>query len=440
MRILHITAHLGGGAGKAVAGLALLTANDNPGDLSRVLLLEKPEKTGYADILQANGIEIVAEPDSQTLAQQLAWADAVVVSWWNHPAMAAFLASFPPVPVRFLLWSHVNGLVYPHLPTALAREADMVFVTAPCSLENPDWTEDIKEKTRVIYGMGDFAPEKMPEKKDYQTSGRFLIGYAGTLGYAKIHPDFVELCRMVKEEVSNAQFVLLGDLDEELKRDIETAGLAPYFTLTGFVPDVAARLPGFDIFAYPLNSSHYGTTENALLEAMACALPVLALDGPVERALVAHGETGLLAKNHREYAAFAGRLAADSRERARLGRQARRRVIETYDAHKNAANLRRAAGGKKRVHSFPMLGKTPWDWFLFCTGQERGRFEKALAFAADGRREEAEKLLLSCPPVFRMRTKSSAPHFLAVYPQDKRLQIICSILGGKKNGGNKAEL
>ena len=52
-----------------------------------------------------------------------------------------------------------------------------------------------------------------------------------------------------------------------------------------------------DIFFYPLQPDHYGTAENALVEAMSLGLMPVVLDNPAEMAIVRDGETGFVARS-----------------------------------------------------------------------------------------------------------------------------------------------
>ena len=53
MKVLHITAHMGGGAGKAIAGLAI-NCNKIVGEEHRILLLEAPQKLNHVEECKQN--------------------------------------------------------------------------------------------------------------------------------------------------------------------------------------------------------------------------------------------------------------------------------------------------------------------------------------------------------------------------------------------------
>lgn len=421
MRILHVAAHLGGGAGKAIFGIAVQGRRDFH-DEHRILLLQPPEKTGYVQKCAENGIPAEVWDGS---GAALEWADAVVVSWWNHPSMARFLRELSRSGPPMVLWSHVNGCHYPFLPFQLTEAFEAVLFTAPYSLENPAWTtaerRRIRERAGIVYGMGQFDPEAVPPKADYGQRETFTIGYAGTLNYGKLHPAFVSFCKAACARIPNARFVMAGDRDAALERDLRAAGLWERFSFPGFVSDVPALMRTFDVFGYLLNPEHYGTTENVLLEAMACGLPCVVLRQNVEQYIVP--SEGAVETPEQ----YGGRLAfLQSRpdERERLGRGARSYVLERYDAAENAARFRaacvKAAEGPRRMHDFSSLEDTPWQWFLYCLDSaDRHRFEQALGGTEAGARE----LMRTCPPILRERRKSSLRHFAAVYPEDRSLQF-----------------
>lgn len=435
MNILHITVHLGGGVGKAIAGIAIQGQQD-AGDRHRILLLDAPEKDGWVRYCLENQVS-VAQWDGSP--EPFSWADVVVVSWWNHPVMARFLAHFPPGPAARVLWCHANGIYYPVLPFRLVDAFDRVLFTTPYSFQNPAWSEAERQAVRgaasVVYGMGQFRPADLPHKQYARSGGPFVVGYVGTLNFGKIHPEFVSYCRAACERIPEVRFVLVGDRDPGLEQAVREAGLLRHFVFTGFVQDIPARMLDFDVFGYLLNPTHYGTTENALLEAMACGLPVVALRQNVEQFMVPP-EGGFLVDGPWEYAERLSYLFHHPEVCAEMGRAARDHVISTYDAARNAAEFRRtclsAAGSTARKKGPVALGRTPWEWFLAClNAEDRARFqavEQALSSSTPAGREQAATLLRGCPPIFRERRKSSLLHFADTYPEDAILKSIAQIM------------
>jgi glycosyltransferase involved in cell wall biosynthesis len=129
----------------------------------------------------------------------------------------------------------------------------------------------------------------------------------------------------------DATFELVGGgaERERLQARAATLGLTHAFSFLGHRDDVAARLAAADIFVLPSRSEAF---PNALLEAMAAGLPVVAssVGGILE--LVRHERNGLLtpAGDAGALARQIGRLMADPALAARLGATARSGVADHY--------------------------------------------------------------------------------------------------------------
>jgi glycosyltransferase involved in cell wall biosynthesis len=91
--------------------------------------------------------------------------------------------------------------------------------------------------------------------------------------------------------------------------------------------DVAAILPGFDIFVLSSVPRSEGLP-TAIVEAMACGLPVVATDVGGVRELVHDGATGYVVppRDPSAIATAVSRLLSDADLRSALGRRARQRV------------------------------------------------------------------------------------------------------------------
>jgi hypothetical protein len=202
----------------------------------------------------------------------------------------------------------------------------------------------------------------------------------------------------------------------DLMTAAEARGLAGRLELRGYRTDVAAELAGFDILAYLLNPLHYGTTENALLEAMAMGVIPVVLGNPAERAVVRHGETGLVVDGPASFANAVDWLATRPTERRRLSANAALDVRDRFAVSRTADRLqehyRAVLGEDKRTFDFrPIFGETPSDWFRFCQGGEAYRFS-----------DTDPVMEISPGPHFLYeRTKSSVFHFQDCFPDDPRL-------------------
>lgn len=449
MKVLHITAHMGGGAGKAIAGMAV-TCNQIEGGEHVILLLEKPEKLQHIQKCEENHTRVVIGENEYERNKWIEWADILVISWWQHPKMAEFLAGFPEIPCRVILWCHVNGCVYPYLPYGLLKNVERVLFTTPYSLENPFWTpeqaEEISRKCSMVSGMGEFYPERVSEKKDYASGKRFVIGYVGTLNFAKLHKDYFLYCKKVVEKIPQVRFLMVGEYEDSLPEEAEKLGIREFFEFVGYVDDVYPYLMKMDAFGYLLSADNYATTENAILEAMAMALPIVACKNKPEQYILEEGASGYLVGDAAEYAECMKKLADSSELRKQIGTQARQRVIERYSCTHNRdiflQNVYLVMQNGKSVHGFRKeLGTAPYEWFLFCTGEDRKAFEELLSADVDD--EQMKAFFMNCNPIYRELTKSSVSHFAAYYRDDNMLKKLDKVVRDIRNstpGGKRTPL
>lgn len=127
---------------------------------------------------------------------------------------------------------------------------------------------------------------------------RLVVGTVAMIRHKKGHRVLFEAFRVLLDKFSDAVLLMVGDYHSEQDRmaftqQIEELGLEDRLFITGEVPhtQVLAWLKEMDIFAYP---SLYEGSPNALLEAMACGLPVVGsqVDGISD--LITDGEDGIL--------------------------------------------------------------------------------------------------------------------------------------------------
>lgn len=120
-----------------------------------------------------------------------------------------------------------------------------------------------------------------------------------------------------------------GALDGSLARHVAALGLEAYVRFAGFRSDMPRLLPGLDLLAHPARREGLGV---ALLEAMSCAVPLVAspVGGVVD--VVASGVEGLLVPlaDRRAWVDAIDALLADPARRARMGAAGRARVQRAH--------------------------------------------------------------------------------------------------------------
>ncbi|MDX1519687.1 MAG: glycosyltransferase family 4 protein [Gammaproteobacteria bacterium] len=152
--------------------------------------------------------------------------------------------------------------------------------------------------------------------------------------YDKGVQDFVEAARLVKEQGVNARFVLVGDTDPENPAGIPEHVLQSWhrdgnIEYLGRQQDVSDVYANSHIVVLP---SHREGFPKTVIEAAACARPVITTDVPGCRDAIVPGETGKLvpAKDPGALAAAMIELINDKQQRERLGRAGRSLVEEKY--------------------------------------------------------------------------------------------------------------
>ncbi len=156
--------------------------------------------------------------------------------------------------------------------------------------------------------------------------------YTGRLSPEKRLPRFVSVwARCVREErpAAFAAFVGDGPEAEAIRAAARQAGVESRVLVQAARDDVELAYGAADVFVLPSISEGLS---NALLEAMAAGLPVLASRVGGTPEAVEDGKTGLLfeAEDDAGLEAAAGRLAGDPALRARLGGAGRTLALERY--------------------------------------------------------------------------------------------------------------
>jgi glycosyltransferase involved in cell wall biosynthesis len=143
----------------------------------------------------------------------------------------------------------------------------------------------------------------------------------------------------------DASLVLIGngELGDTLRAQARLLGIEQRVLFLGDRDDVESLLPLLDAFV--LTSSTEGMS-NAVLEAMACGLPIIATAVGGNPETVDAPNTGLLvpAYSPQSVARAMRELLADVDRAREMGRRARRRVEDTFSIHAMVAGFCRMYG------------------------------------------------------------------------------------------------
>jgi glycosyltransferase involved in cell wall biosynthesis len=162
-----------------------------------------------------------------------------------------------------------------------------------------------------------------------------IVGNVAALVPHKGQRHLIEAAVLVVTRVPDARFVIAGegDLRPALERQIKDRHLEKHVFLTGFRPDVLSVHKAFDIFVMSSVTEGLGTS---LLDAMACAKPVVATTAGGMPELVKDGKTGLLVppRDHEAMADAIVRLLTDENARRAMGAAGQARVREHFSAER----------------------------------------------------------------------------------------------------------
>lgn len=365
MKVLHVTPHLGGGVGKAHAAISAVL----PDVVEQTfVLLEAPRDRRFIDKIEASGARVIIAESLDHVASLAREADIVQFEFWNHPRMFECLARTEFPPIRSVFWSHISGLSRPLIQPSLIEEASRFVFTTEASLSAASvatFRERAAEKIKVInsgFGFANGSPRTGRGRKPG-------VAYLGTVDFAKMHPGFFDAIDALIG--SDVRVSVWGDFDPagEVAARAKAMRHPQRVNFMGQASDSSAALANADIFFYPLQRDHYGTAENALVEAMSLGLTPVVLNNPPEMAIVRDSETGFVAKSIEEIGSLLEMLLLLPDVRERISRNAIRDVTENRSPVQSAqdfmilwlgllseparlCDLRRAIGG------------TPAEWYL----------------------------------------------------------------------------
>ncbi len=180
------------------------------------------------------------------------------------------------------LWQMLRRWVYPLADALVVQTTDIA-----------SWVEKkIGQRARVIANP---APEGGECRSLRPTAAdRIRIVAIGRLHRQKGFDILISALAALPADLPPWEMVILGEGTERarLERQLAACGLSTKVVMPGVVPDVSAHLARADIFVLP---SRFEGFPNALMEALACDVPVIATDCPGGSAeILQNGRFGLL--------------------------------------------------------------------------------------------------------------------------------------------------
>ena len=135
-----------------------------------------------------------------------------------------------------------------------------------------------------------------PSSRTTRTAGKFHVTTAGNIRRVKGHDVFIQAAALVVSTFPNVSFSIAGEVLEReyfegLKNLVHELGLDDHFTFLGGVKNLCQHFASADIFVLPSRSEGFS---NAIVEAMASSLPVVATNVGGNAEAVRDGVTGFV--------------------------------------------------------------------------------------------------------------------------------------------------
>lgn len=170
--------------------------------------------------------------------------------------------------------------------------------------------------------------------KPFKVSGKLCVTTVGNIRRVKGHDIFIRAAATIVTQFPGTLFSIAGEvLDREYFRELQALvhdlELEDNFHFVGGVADTRKFLADADIFVLPSRSEGFS---NAIIEAMAACLPVIATDVGGNAEAVLDGVTGVVipSEDHAALAAAIARLLLDPAKAAEMGAAGRTRASQLF--------------------------------------------------------------------------------------------------------------
>jgi len=230
-----------------------------------------------------------------------------------------------------------------------AKHARFVsVVTRPLQAQVLAATDLTENRVPVIW-MGVDTDRFSPAGERPRAGGGFLLATVARLSGTKGHAFALQALKRVRDSGIDVRYAIAGEgpYRPEIEKTVRELGLEQAVELCGSLSEngVLALLHRADAFVL----SSVGLGEAApvsVMEAMACAVPVICsrIGGTAD--MITDGDNGLLVdqRDVGGLAAAMSRLATDTDFHARVGRAARERALRVFDYRVTAGMLASALG------------------------------------------------------------------------------------------------
>ena len=199
---------------------------------------------------------------------------------------------------------------------------------------------DFKNKVFLIHNAVDIekfnpAVKGIKFREELKLSDKVVIGIIGQLVPLKGQNIFLRAAGLVAKKEKRVKFLVIGNVDDPVYKKsldllVQELGLEDLVDFIDFREDMPEVVSGLDIL---VNVSDLEGFSRVIIEAMACAKPVIASNVGGNPEAVRNEITGLLvpAQNASALASAMLKLIADAGKRRYMGNLGRKRVEELFN-------------------------------------------------------------------------------------------------------------
>lgn len=278
--------------------------------------------------------------------------DHIHAHWATYPATSALILS-RRLGKPFSFTAHAHDLfVEDHLLAEKVRAAKLVVTISEFNRRYLCAHIDGASERRIEVIHCGVSPSAFPYSSAGRDRARILS--VGRLDEIKGFAHLVEACHILRKRgvPFRCQIIGSGPLEESLRCQVESLGLNGAIEFAGARPqsEVIGFLEQAGVFVLASVVTASGDRDGipvALMEAMACGMPVISTRVSGIPELVEDGVTGLLASpgNAAELADCLARLMADPALSERLAGAARQRIEADFNIGTEASRLFHAIAG-----------------------------------------------------------------------------------------------
>ena len=171
----------------------------------------------------------------------------------------------------------------------------------------------------------------------------FIAIYTGRLVSYKGLPLLLKVWNEIRNKHKEVMLVLAGtggldihNCENELHEYVKSNRLRYHIRFTGAIRNVAEYLQASDIFVFPTENDAF---PSSVVEAMACALPVIATPVGAIKTIITHGKNGVLIEpgNYQQLFEALDVMVSNGSHFSQLGKAAMQTVRDQYSAQSSTA-------------------------------------------------------------------------------------------------------